>query len=63
MLEDLKDDPFLKRFKKLNEAMVGIVEDYSLVSFSTLQVQVPVILYLEKLWSISRDTSELWPRC
>ena len=36
----IQDDPFFKKFRKLNEAMAGIVEDYSLVSFVALTVKV-----------------------
>ena len=35
-----QDDPFFAKFKKLNEAIIGVVEDYSLVSFAALDVQV-----------------------
>ncbi len=36
----LQDDPFFQKYKRLNEALVGVVEDYSLVSFVALDVQV-----------------------
>lgn len=39
-MEHLSDDPFFRRYKKLNEALIGLVEDYSLVSFVPLNVQV-----------------------
>lgn len=42
LLEHIKDDPFTQKYKKLNEALVGLVEDYGLVSFKTLDVQVSV---------------------
>eukprot|EP01137_Pigoraptor_chileana_P005904 Opistho-2@49623 len=35
----INDDPFLGRFKDLNEKLCELVEDYSLVSFSTLNIQ------------------------
>jgi len=38
LLERINDDPFNKKFKKLNEAMCGIIEDYSLVSFFPLNI-------------------------
>lgn len=38
LLELLDDGPFTKRFKKLNAALVGLIEDYSLVSFIPLDV-------------------------
>ncbi|XP_005105223.1 GPN-loop GTPase 2 [Aplysia californica] len=39
LLDLLQDDPLLHKYKKLNEALVGIVEDYSLVSFLPLSVE------------------------
>ena len=39
MLKDDKD-AFLSKYKKLNEAVVGVIEDYSLVSFIPLHVEV-----------------------
>ncbi|XP_071820033.1 GPN-loop GTPase 2-like [Apostichopus japonicus] len=39
LVDHLADDPFLKKFKKLNEAITGVVQDYSLVSFSTLNIK------------------------
>ena len=40
LLDHLSDDPLFARYRHLNEALVGLVEDYSLVSFCTLNVQV-----------------------
>ena len=40
LIENLKEDPKLKKFAKFNEALVGIIQDYSLVSFSKLHVEV-----------------------
>ncbi|KAK7009701.1 GPN-loop GTPase 2 [Biomphalaria glabrata] len=39
LLDMLQDDPLLQKYKKLNEALVGIVEDYSLVTFIPLSVE------------------------
>lgn len=39
LLELLDDGPFTKKYKKLNAALVGLVEDYSLVSFVPLNVK------------------------
>lgn len=39
LLDQLKDDPIFAKYKRLNSALVGIVEDYSLVSFTALSVQ------------------------
>lgn len=38
LLELLDDGPFTKRYKKLNAALVGLIEDYSLVSFIPLDI-------------------------
>ncbi|KAJ8027243.1 GPN-loop GTPase 2 [Holothuria leucospilota] len=39
LTDHLAEDPFLKKFKKLNEVITGVVQDYSLVSFSTLNIK------------------------
>uniref|UniRef100_H2ZDU9 GPN-loop GTPase 2 n=1 Tax=Ciona savignyi TaxID=51511 RepID=H2ZDU9_CIOSA len=39
LLEADKDDPFMKKFHSLNQKLCSVIEDYSLVSFSTLDVQ------------------------
>lgn len=39
ILDELKDDPDFQRYKKLNTALVDIVQDYSLVSFVPLVVE------------------------
>ncbi|XP_011333271.1 GPN-loop GTPase 2 [Ooceraea biroi] len=38
LLEQLDDDPFTARYKKLNAALVSIIENYSLVSFIPLDI-------------------------
>lgn len=38
--EILDQDPFGKRFKKLNEVLCDLIEDFDLVSFQTLDIQV-----------------------
>ena len=40
LVRNLKEDPNLKKFAKFNEALIGIIQDYSLVSFSKLHVEV-----------------------
>ena len=40
LLEHLSDNPFFKKYKALNESLVGVIEDYSLVSLVPLNVQV-----------------------
>lgn len=39
LLDHISEDPFIKKYKKLNEALVGLVEDYGLVSFIPLNIQ------------------------
>lgn len=36
----LDADPFSQKFKKLNKTLCELVEDYNLVSFQTLNIQV-----------------------
>lgn len=43
MLEHLSDDPFFKKYKALNQALIEVVEGASLVSFIPLNVQVIII--------------------
>ena len=40
LLQSFNTNPFLNKFKKLNQALTDVVQDYSLVSFSTLYVEV-----------------------
>lgn len=40
LLRTLEDEPRAKRFAKLNAAMVELIEDFSLVGFETLAVEV-----------------------
>lgn len=39
LMEHFSEDPFFQKYKKLNEAMIGLIEDYSLVSFVALDIQ------------------------
>ncbi|XP_013414423.1 GPN-loop GTPase 2 [Lingula anatina] len=39
LLEHLQEDPFFSKYRKLNEALVSVVEDYSLVSFVALNIK------------------------
>ncbi|XP_077984533.1 GPN-loop GTPase 2-like [Glandiceps talaboti] len=39
LLEHLDSDPFTKKYCKLNKTLVDVIQDYSLVSFTTLNVQ------------------------
>ena len=40
LLDHVSDTAFFKKYKKLNEALIGLVEDYSLVTFVPLHVEV-----------------------
>ena len=40
LLDRLDADPFGKKFGKLNKALCSLIDDYSLVSFTTLNIQV-----------------------
>lgn len=39
LLDLLDDGPFTKKFKKLNAAIVGLIQDYSLVAFIPVDVK------------------------
>lgn len=40
LLDQLTSDPFFKKFRHLNEKLAEVIQDYSLVSFVPLNVQV-----------------------
>lgn len=40
LLDHLAADPFFKKFHHLNEKLAEVIQDYSLVSFVPLNVQV-----------------------
>lgn len=40
MVDHLASDPFFRNYRRLNEKLVEVIEDYSLVSFVPLNVQV-----------------------
>lgn len=40
LLQHLDADPFTSRFKELNKALCGLIEDFSLVGFYTLCIEV-----------------------
>ncbi|KAG1676501.1 GPN-loop GTPase 2 [Nymphon striatum] len=40
LLDQLIDDPFMAKYNKMNEHLIGLIEDYSLVSFVALNIQV-----------------------
>lgn len=52
LLDHLAADPFFKKFRLLNEKLAEVVQDYSLVSFVPLNVQVT-------LKEFSRNTAGL----
>ncbi|NXW85148.1 GPN2 GTPase, partial [Alopecoenas beccarii] len=39
LVDHLASDPFFRNYRRLNEKLVGVIEDYSLVSFVPLNVQ------------------------
>ncbi|KAL7980462.1 hypothetical protein Chor_001616 [Crotalus horridus] len=39
LVDHLASDPFFKNYQRLNKKLVGVIEDYSLVSFVPLNVQ------------------------
>ena len=49
----MTDDPLMVKHKKLTGALIGIVEDYSLVNYMTLNVEVchQLILLIVSHWS------------
>lgn len=40
LLDHLAADPFFKKFHRLNQKLAEVIQDYSLVSFVSLNVQV-----------------------
>ena len=40
LLDHLASDPFFRHYRQLNEKLVQLIEDYSLVSFIPLNIQV-----------------------
>ncbi|KAH0631179.1 hypothetical protein JD844_005376 [Phrynosoma platyrhinos] len=45
LVNHLASDPFFKKYRRLNEKLVEVIEDYSLVSFIPLNVQVPTLSF------------------
>lgn len=46
LLDHLAADPFFKKFCRLNEKLAEVIQDYGLVSFVPLNVQVHQIFLL-----------------
>lgn len=46
LLDHLASDPFFSNYRQLNEKLVQLIEDYSLVSFIPLNIQVSGTLRL-----------------
>lgn len=40
LLQHLDEDPFASKFKELNKALCGLIEDFNLVGFNTLCIEV-----------------------
>lgn len=56
LLDHLAADPFFKKFHHLNQKLAEVIQDYSLVSFVPLNVQVPLktevlVSQLETCWT------------
>lgn len=47
LLDHLAADPFFKKFHLLNEKLAEVIQDYSLVSFVPLNVQVSLKMLME----------------
>lgn len=47
LLDHLAADPFFKKFHHLNEKLAEVIQDYSLVSFVSLNVQVSLFAVFE----------------
>lgn len=61
LLEHLASDPFFKKFLRLNEKLAEVIQDYGLVSFVPLNVQVGFLLWLScGLSSLSVYSAPLW---
>lgn len=53
LLDHLAADPFFKKFRLLNEKIAEVVQDYSLVSFVPLNVQVRPRTWMKYTLSVS----------
>ena len=45
LLDHLASDPFFRHYRQLNEKLVQLIEDYSLVSFIPLNIQVQAYFF------------------
>ncbi len=54
LLDHLAADPFFKKFHHLNEKLAEVIQDYSLVSFVPLNVQVSLFAVFVILNFLSR---------
>lgn len=50
LMDHFTDDPFFKKYRKLNEAMIGIITDYSYVSFVALHIEDK-----ESMWRVVKS--------
>ncbi|CAG8739539.1 18536_t:CDS:2, partial [Racocetra fulgida] len=65
LLEHLDSDPFANKFKELNKALCGLVEDFSLVGFYTLCIEGNESIMLTAMSDINSfhdvmDVQERW---
>lgn len=59
LLDHLAADPFFKKFRHLNEKLAEVIQDYSLVSFVPLNVQVWLLIYFLKI--VNKEPILLYP--
>ena len=58
LLDHLASDPFFRHYRQLNEKLVQLIEDYSLVSFIPLNIQVQThLIVLHFALSCFTDTA------
>lgn len=43
LLQRMNEDEFSKKYRKLSAALAGLIENYSLVWFATLNIQVRLV--------------------
>lgn len=44
LLESINEDPFMKKYRKLNACLVDVIENFSLVSFLPLSISNPQLV-------------------
>lgn len=54
LLDHLAADPFFKKFRHLNEKLAEVIQDYGLVSFVPLNVQVPLPAAFSRFTNVAK---------